>query len=534
VNSSLTGATIYLLRLFLWTVSVLSLGCASMPQSVERPASYTIQSKTSPLLAAIHNPNDSLDESGFRLLITGPAAFDARLALIERAVQTIDVQYYHFSPDETGRRMLRALHDAAKRGVRVRLLLDDLQTHGLDDLLLGLIAIPGQVEVRLFNPFVVSRGNLAQRFLSAPFDFNRLQRRMHNKLLIADGVLAITGGRNIADEYFGFNTSQLFFDLDMLVAGALLPKLGAIFDQFWNSEEVFPVQNIVRRSASADDLYEQFIKNTGGIKGFAALPAAEPDRLGISSVENELRLGKLTLQWAIADAFADMPSKIRGNLTPIGLPDGTDYSSIHHYIITQMARAKRSVIAVGPYTIPGNTGVNRIKQSLGRGVSVQIITNSLLATDEALVYTAYRRYRLEMLRDGVELYEVSAHLGRERLLRDIVRGEPILRLHTKCVVFDEELFFIGSLNFDPRSRDHNTEMGIKIASQEIAKTAIQVIDLIKNEAAYQVQLNSAKDGVEWIKKKADGTLEKVDPPKLGFWRRLQVEILGRLVPEGLL
>jgi cardiolipin synthase C len=266
----------------------------------------------------------------------------------------------------------------------------------------------------------------------------------------------------------------------------------------------------------------------------AALPAAPTDRLGNNSVEDEFKLGKLTLQWAKAEAFADNPSKIRGNFTPIGLPDGTDHSSIHHYIITQMGRVKKSVIAVGPYTIPGNSGVGRIKQSLARGVSIQIITNSLLATDEALVYTAYRRYRLEMLRDGVELYEVSARLGRDRLLRDIVRGEPILRLHTKCVVFDEEVFFIGSLNFDPRSREHNTEMGIQIASPEIAKTAKSVIDLIKNEAAYRVQLNATNDGVEWIKSNADGTQEKVDPPRLGFWRRLKIEILGRLVPEGLL
>jgi cardiolipin synthase C len=534
VNSSLTGATIYLLRLFLCAASALCVGCTSLPQTAERPTSYTLQSKNSPLLAAVHSPSDSLDDSGFRLLITGPSAFDARLALIERAIQTIDVQYYHFSHDEAGRRMLRALHDAAKRGVRVRLLVDDLQTHGLDDLLLGLLSTQASVEVRLFNPFVASRGNLVQRFLSAPFDFDRLQRRMHNKLLIADGVLAITGGRNIADEYFGFNSTQLFFDLDMLIAGAVLPQLGAIFDLYWNSEEVFPVQSIVRHAASADDLYALFIKNTGGAQGFAALPAAPPDRLGINSVEDELRLGKLTLLWAKAKAFADNPRKIWGNLSPIGLPDGTDYSSIHQYIITQMARARKSVIAVGPYTIPGNSGVSRIKQSLARGVSIQIITNSLLATDESLVYTAYRRYRLEMLRDGVELYEVSARLGRERLLRDIVRGEPILRLHTKCVVFDDELFFIGSLNFDPRSREHNTEMGIQIASPEIANTAKRVIDLIKNEAAYRVQLNPTNDGVEWIKRNVDGTQEKVDPPKLGFWRRLQVELLGWLVPEGLL
>jgi cardiolipin synthase C len=534
VNSSLTGAAIYLLRLFLLFFSAFIAGCASLPQSVERPPSYALQSTTSPLLAAVHRPGHAPDESGFRLLITGPSAFDARLALIEHAVQTIDIQYYHFSHDQTGRRMLRALHDAAKRGVRVRLLVDDLQTHGLDDLLLGLVSSQTAAEVRLFNPFVVSRSNLVQRFLLAPFDFNRLQRRMHNKLLIADGALAITGGRNIADEYFGFNTTQLFFDLDMLVAGALLPQLGAIFDQYWNSEEVFPVQSIVRSFSSADDLYAQFIKNTGGIQGFEALPAVEPDRLGINSVSSELNLGKLTLQWAKAQAFADNPGKIRGNFEPLGLPDGTDYSSIHQYIITQMARVKRSVVAVGPYTIPGHSGVNRIKQSLARGVSVQIITNSLLATDEALVYTAYRRYRLDMLRDGVELYEVSARLGRERLLRDIVRGEPILRLHTKCVVFDEEQFFIGSLNFDPRSREHNTEMGIQIASPEIAQTAMRVIDLIKNEAAYKLQLNTTNDGVEWIKTNADGTQEKVDPPRLGFWRRLQVEILGRIVPEGLL
>jgi cardiolipin synthase C len=534
VSSSLTGAAIQLLRLFLLFFSAFLFGCASLPQSVERPPSYAIKSTTSPLLGFIQSPSDKPDHSGFRLLTTGPSAFDARIELIERASHTLDIQYYHFSHDETGRRVLRALYDAAKRGVRVRLLLDDLQTHGLDELLLGLAAAQATVEVRLFNPFVASRGNLVQRFLSAPFDFDRLQRRMHNKLMIADGVLAITGGRNIADEYFGFGTTQRFLDLDVLMAGALLPQLGVIFDQYWNSEEVFPIQSIVGHSGTTDDLHSRFISNTGGIDGFPLLPDVLPDPLGLNSVGIELRLGKLTLQWAKADAFADSPSKIRGNLTPIGLPEGTDYSSIHEYIITQMIRVKKSVMAVSPYTIPGKSGVNQVKQLLARGVSVQIITNSLLATDEALVYTAYRRYRFEMVRDGAELYEVSASLGRERLLRDIVRGEPILRLHTKCVVFDEEKFFIGSLNFDPRSRYHNTEMGIKIDSPEIAKSAMRMLYLIKNEAAYQVMLNDTNDGVEWVKENAEGIKERVAPPRLGFWRRLQVEILGIIVPEGLL
>jgi cardiolipin synthase C len=534
VNSSLTGAATKLLRLFLFGFSAFLLGCASLPQSVVRLPSYSIKHTTSPLLAFVHSPSDMPDHSGFRLLTTGPSALDARLVLIERASHTLDIQYYHFSHDETGRRVLRALYDAAKRGVRVRLLIDDLQTHGLDELLLGLAEAQATVEVRLFNPFVASRGNLIQRFLSAPFDFDRLQRRMHNKLMIADGVLAITGGRNIADEYFGFGTVQRFLDLDILVAGALLTQLGAIFDQYWNSEEVFPLRSIVGHSSTESDLHSRFISNTGGINGFAMLPEVLPDPLGLNSVGNEFRLGKLTLQWAKADAFADSPTKLRGNLAPVGLPEGTDYSSIHEYIITQMMRVKKSILAVSPYTIPGNKGVNQVKELRARGVSVQVITNSLLATDEALVYTAYRRYRMEMLRDGAELYEVSASLGRERLLRDIVRGEPILRLHTKCVVFDEEKFFIGSLNFDPRSRDHNTEMGIKIDSPEIAKSAMRMLDLIKNEAAYQVQLNSTNDGVEWVKENAEGIKERVAPPRLGFWRRLQIEILGLVVPEGLL
>ena len=211
-------------------------GCAALPEGVQRVQSQAFtDAADTPLarLASASTPDDMRHLSGLRLMPSGPEALATRIALARRAHKSLDVQYYVVAGDASGRQFMRELRDAARRGVRVRLLLDDLQATGMDELLLGLAAHPN-VQVRLFNPLPVRGGAMPTRLLLSLHEFDRINRRMHNKLFIADQRFAVTGGRNIGDEYFMRDPHANFFDMDVLVAGAVLPELGAHFDAFWN------------------------------------------------------------------------------------------------------------------------------------------------------------------------------------------------------------------------------------------------------------------------------------------------------------
>ena len=224
---------------------LLATGCASLPRDLPRTPSAAVPPRPTPSSAGSPSPpakDPAL--SGFRLMSWSEQSFATRLALAARAQRTLDLQYYVFDDDGTGRVLMRALRDAAARGVRVRLLLDDLYTGGNDPLLLGLAAHPN-VEVRLFNPFMVRFESVVARVAASLFDFGRVNHRMHNKLFIADGAMAVAGGRNIGDEYFMAHQGANYIDLDVFAVGAVLPTLAGLFDQYWNSEHVYPLEAIV-------------------------------------------------------------------------------------------------------------------------------------------------------------------------------------------------------------------------------------------------------------------------------------------------
>ena len=255
----------WLAKALVWLLGCSLIGCANLPAPVPREPTLALPASTATTLgriAAESSPDEAL--SGFRLLPVGAFAIDTRLALIRRAERSIDVQYYLIQNDETGRFLLRSLRDAARRGVRVRLLMDDLYTSDSDEVLLGLAA-QRNVEIRLFNPFPGGRGHFLTRFLASAHDFNRVNRRMHNKLLIVDGAMAVTGGRNIANEYFMRHALANFVDLDAFVIGALVPKLAELFDDYWNSPVVFPLHRIVPPPGDLDELLAQFDSATGPV-----------------------------------------------------------------------------------------------------------------------------------------------------------------------------------------------------------------------------------------------------------------------------
>ncbi len=536
-------------------------GCASLPDKVERHPSKSLGPVGDTALGRIAKASTAdPEQSGFRLMPTGQYALQARLELARRAQRTLDVQYYQIHDDRTGRYLLRTLRDASERGVRVRLIIDDLYTSGMDPLLLGLNAYP-HVEVRLFNPFPAGRQNFLTRFAANARDFDRVHRRMHNKLFIADGVMAVVGGRNIADEYFMASAGANFVDLDTFVIGAILPRLSSLFDDYWNSDRVLPLRAIVKTERPDDALRREFERTTAaeavpllritsppsemdttpvveviGSTGGTPEPEAPPpnDVLGYGPIVDELNAGKVGLIWADAQAYADNPDKVIGRVSSYGVAPIDDVDSVRYNVVEMMRRARKNVVITSPYLIPGEAGIETFRSSIERhGVSYTLVTNSLAATDEPVVHTGYRRYRPEMLKLGVNLYELSP----QKVSRSLRLGRfstSIGRLHAKSAVVDGERVFIGSMNFDPRSDQHNTEMGLFIQSPVLAQQMLKLVDVIRQQGAYKVTLAANGKDVIWTTTGPGGREEVVEEPETDIWTRIMLELLSVIAPEGLL
>jgi cardiolipin synthase C len=548
-----------------WLLPVLLLaglaGCASLPDQVEhQPSRAQGAALDTPLARIAKASTADPEQSGFRLMPTGQYALQARLELARRAQRTLDVQYYQIHDDRTGRYLLRALRDASERGVRVRLLIDDLYTSGQDPLLLGLDAYPN-VEVRLFNPFPAGRQNFLTRFVVNAREFDRVHRRMHNKLFIADGVMAVAGGRNIADEYFMASAGANFVDLDTFIIGAILPRLSQLFDLYWNSDRVLPIRTIVKTDVSDDELRRDFERRTapeaqpvtrvtalpgeagGGeivevVGSTGGTPDPEPpppnDVLGYGPIGDELNAGKVGLIWADAQAYADSPDKVMGRVSTYGVAPIDDVDSVRYNVVEMMRRARKDVVITSPYLIPGETGIETFRNSIARhGVKYTLVTNSLAATDEPVVHTGYRRYRPQMLELGMNLYELSP----QKVSRSLRLGRfstSIGRLHAKSAVVDGQRVFIGSMNFDPRSDQHNTEMGLFIESPVIAQQMLKLVDVIRQQGAYKVTLAPNGKDVIWSTTGPGGREEVVEEPETDLWTRLMLEVLSVIAPEGLL
>jgi putative cardiolipin synthase len=523
-----TAACRTMLRVVAGLLLVVMAGCASLPAVGPRAApSYARSASDDTALGRIagaSSPAPGL--SGFRLLPLGTFSLDARVELSRRAQATLDLQYYHFASDRTGLWLLRALRDAAGRGVRVRLLIDDLYTGGADSLFLS-FAAHRNVEVRLFNPFVVARGRgPVGRFLAAPFDWTRINHRMHNKLFIADGAMAVLGGRNIADEYYLRRDSDNFIDVDALAVGAVLPELQSLFDMYWNSANVFALGTLAASPLNAVQLQRQFELATNAETTPPPSPLPASDVLGRPAIGGELDRGALALHWGPARAFADDPDKpmagrAGGALAP---------TSVTHNVYEAMRGATHSVMASSPYFIPGKAGMELIAGLRQRGVAVSVLTNSLASTDEPLVHLGYVRYREALLDLGVELHELS-HLRLKENMRMFLYGARLGRLHAKTVVIDGRTSFVGSMNLDPRSATLNTELGVFIDSRELAAELEHLIEIDREHSAYLVRRTADGGCCEWVTPKGDRQRVLLTEPDSTWWMRFIFTLVEPLTPE---
>ena len=501
--------------------------CGSLPKQAAMPESRSMAPRAdSPLVALARASTPAPALSGFRLLPLGVHSLDARLQLIDRARHSLDLQYYVLDNDATGRLLLSRLAAAAARGVRVRLLVDDLYTSRTDALLRAMAALPN-MQVRLFNPFGAARdsGPLG-RFAASLLDVRRLNHRMHNKLLVADGAWAVAGGRNIADDYFQQGTQHNFIDLDALITGAVVPDLAASFDLYWNNPVVMPIEALSPHGGDPAQLRQRFAEMTAGADLVLPLTLPDSDPLGHGPVGEGFDRGRLSLVWGPALMLVDPPDKRDKDA------DRAWSDSLAFQALMKIWTARQEVTITSPYLIPGPLGIAAFEALGQRQVKMTVLTNSLAATDEPLVHTGYARYRPQLLQAGVELYELSPELSR-RHGRLGLFGSSTGRLHAKTAVVDGDKTFFGSMNLDPRSRTQNTELGVFVESAELARQMLQVISISKLQNAYRVR-QDASGGLQWVAVDDDQERVHHTEPESSVWQRLQNFILGGFVPEQLL
>ena len=493
-------------------LAIVLAGCASLPSTVVRePSSALADTGTTRLGQALArgvaaNPG----KTGIHPLGDGRDAFAARIVLARGAERSLDVQYYIFHNDITGGLLCEALWQAAERGVRVRLLVDDNNTKGLDDAIAALDAHPN-IEVRLFNPYANRKFRLGEMLA----DFSRVNRRMHNKSFTADNQATIVGGRNVGDEYYGAESDVAFADLDVLAVGAVVNEVSASFDAFWNSDSAYPAASLIPAAAaeSAAQIREAWARLNADPRA-----ARYVETLRATPLVRELAGGTLPLEWAPARVVSDDPSKV---LHP---PERKDLHMLTH-LEGVIGKPTREVDLVSPYFVPAKDGAAALLALVQRGVKLRVLTNSLAATDVAPVHAGYAKYREELVRGGAHLYELKP-TAREKEREGA--GSSDASLHAKTFSIDRREVFVGSFNFDPRSARLNTEMGVVIESPRLAGQLSSALDTNLARDAYEVRL--AGDDLEWI----DGDVRHTSEPGAGIFKRLWIGFLSILPIEWLL
>lgn len=495
-------------------------GCSSLPSLENRSIStaFTDTHVTRLGKAIVPRVAAHPGKSGIYPLADSRDAFAARILLARAAERSLDVQYYLWHEDMSGTLLFKSLHDAAERGVRVRLLLDDNNTFGLDAVLAALDAHPN-IEIRLFNPFAMR----SPRWIGYLTDFSRLNRRMHNKSFTADNQATIIGGRNIGDEYFGATDGVAFVDLDVLAVGPVVRDVSNDFDRYWASDSSYPVVRLL--PPASPTLIEELATAARRIE---ASPAAVDymNALRASAFVRDLVEGRLALEWAATRMVSDDPAKGLGRAVPNGL--------LSQKLQEIIGKPTTDVELVSAYFVPTAAGVEAFTALAGQGVKIRILTNSLEATDVAVVHAGYAKRRKPLLRTGITLYEAQRLPSDARAKkRTGPGGSSASSLHAKTFSVDRSRVFIGSFNFDPRSARLNTELGFVIESPSLArKIEARFNDRVPVEA-YEVRLSDTGD-LYWIERRGEEVVRHDTEPGTSYWQRTGIRFLSLLPIEWLL
>lgn len=500
--------------------------CSSLPTDFDKPVSHALEDTSQSQLGQNLQPlfAENPGKSGFLTLGTGESAFVARLRLIEAAEQSLDVQYYIWHDDLTGRTLFNRLLAAADRGVRVRILLDDLDTAGKDQILRTIDAHPN-LEIRVYNPFA----NREKRLRDFAGDTRRINRRMHNKTITADNILTIFGGRNIGDEYFAAAEDVGFGDMDALAAGPIAGEVSAQFDLYWNSEWAYPIDAFDWETPITEAEFSAFRANSDQFVE-EAKTSAYADVIRQFDMATLASIDEIDWVWSGWLLAYDQPSKVKAKKVEAD-------THLAPKLKMGMDRTQRDLIIVSPYFVPGDNITDYLVSLVERGVRVRILTNSLQANDVSLVHAGYMRYRKPLIRGGVELYEYKASANRTTgKRREQQKGKNRIgaskaSLHAKFFGFDETYLFIGSFNLDGRSVALNSELGAYYSSPEEAAELSAFFDQAAYDIAYRVLLND-DNKLEWVTVR-DGQEVRLDKePDTTWWKRFSTGLLRYIVPES--
>ncbi len=500
-------------------------GCASLPENINQTESYAFTDTQNTSLGkfsqGIRDQAEN-NEDGFILLKDGLDAFVARAALANKAERSLDVQYYIYRNDLVGRLFSGVLWKAAERGVRVRLLVDDMSMHGRDAAVIAFNHHPN-IEVRIFNPF--NRNVI--RSVQYVTGFGSLTRRMHNKSFTVDNNVTIVGGRNIGNEYYDADPTLEFTDLDVLAVGAVVKDVSNAFDAYWNSPMAYPVTTIIEERPPEKEmrrLVEELLVFLDEQKSSNYIKALHNSKLA-----QQIQNNTINFYWGDAVVLVDHPEKITHSRDP---------NEFH--LIDQLTpffkNIEKELIIISPYFVPGSEGIRFLKGLTDRGVRVKVLTNSLASNDVVIAHAGYSNYRKALLRNGVELYEMNKKLTRsQRKARKGMGGSSKTSLHAKIFVLDRNKTFIGSLNIDPRSFYENTEIGLMLNSVEVSeKIAEAYIDNIAKNT-FRLELAKDEEGDEYLLwhgyKDGEPVTFDVDP-HTSFWLRLGAGFLSLLPVES--
>lgn len=579
-----------------WLLCIALAGCSGLPQGVDRHVTKALDSpQNTPLGQLIQQQRSeagSKQTSAFTLLSGAQAAYGARLALVEGAQQTLDLQYYAIHADESTQRLLRGVVEAARRGVRVRVLLDDFHSTGANAQVMRLAFVPG-IEMRMFNPLAGARSSALGRAYTLLTDFQRAQQRMHNKLFIADNAMGVIGGRNLGDAYFDADSASNFVDLDVLAAGPVVGDLSRSFDSYWNNQRAYPVQSLISLK-ELKQLRERFAGDDDQAQEEDPTPAVPPKETKADDQTAEQRriiwdqqpmdLRKARWTWASAAVLVDEPAKIpldRDDGPGSGTGAGTDASaqaspapngpqarpagtlpmsqpagalrqaarpvleadSVVDGLLALVRKTRRDLLVVSPYFVPGPDMMEAFRGARQRGVRVRILTNSLASNDAPLAHAGYARHRKALLEMGVELYEMRSTAASVRSAFGSgstggggpsgSTGASRAMLHSKLLVVDGHLVAVGSMNLDLRSQLQNTEIALLIASREFGRLATQSIDEGLQDGSWRVELD--KDGeLVWRASEDSERGDEHSEPDASWGLRLMLKLIGPLAPDHLL
>ena len=505
----------------LFSVCLLLVGCAtSIPKGYDRNVSTAYGNPGETELGRFFQAEmeGHPGKSGVVLLTTGEWGFRARAGLANQAEKTIDVQYYIWEVDTAGSILAERILRAADRGVRVRMLLDHVTTKETDFKFARMDFHPN-IEIRVFNPFV----NRRFRTLEFLFRLERMNHRMHNKAFIVDNALAIVGGRNIGDNYFGVDVAANFRDLDLVMAGPVVQDVSRSFDRYWNSEYAVPVRALIDERLSPQEYRERKTRLYRWVKDIEDFPYPVDTSSDVVMAKLEEVRGDFI--WAPARALYDEPDKL-----------ATKEEDVAEYLLDLASEKRHEVMVEAAYVILGPDGVERARINNERGIKQRLLTNSLATNDVAAAHAGYTKYRRDILRNGVELYELRPDANSVRNNWSVLAGRSQASLHTKASVIDRELVTIGSFNIDPRSFALNTEIVILVESPELAA---QVLDYMEEgtlpENSYRVMLEmdeeTSVERLVWVTEVDGEEARYYSEPEVGLWRRFSTWLMGLLPIE---